>query len=154
MPRELSISVSPEIAMDSDMLRTYVASKLKVESASIRGIKTEKRSLDARRNPVKFHLKVQVFIKEDFQEINYKKKYPNVKGKKRVIVIGAGPAGLFSALRLIELGICPVVVERGKDVRGRRRDIVKIIREQKVNPNSNYCFGEGGAGTFSDGMST
>ena len=85
------------------------------------------------------------------QSTDYVKKYQNVKNSKQAVVVGAGPAGLFSALRLIELGVKPIVLERGKDVRERRRDLASINKEHNVNPESNYCFGEGGAGTYSDG---
>jgi uncharacterized FAD-dependent dehydrogenase len=112
-----------------------------------------KRSIDARQKAIKINLKVVIYLQgESFQESSIAlPDYPNVANKQEVIVIGAGPAGLFAALQLIELGLKPIVVERGKDVRGRRRDLKAINRDHIVNEDSNYCFGEGGAGTYSDG---
>ena len=106
----------------------------------------------ARQRTVMVNLKVRVYIDEFPQDDEFPRiEYGDVSGKPRAIVVGAGPAGLFAALRLIELGICPVVVERGKNVHDRRKDIALISREQRVDPESNYSFGEGGAGAFSDG---
>ncbi len=112
-----------------------------------------KRSIDARQKAIKINLKLSIFLKgEPFQEQKVQlPDYPNVTSAQEVIVVGAGPAGLFAALQLIELGLKPIVIERGKDVRGRRRDLKAINRDHIVNEDSNYCFGEGGAGTYSDG---
>src|SRR5690606_7296674 len=112
-----------------------------------------KRSIDARQKAIKFNLKVSVFMSGEkyISEPVSLPDYPNVANAEGVIVVGAGPAGLFAALQLIELGLKPIVVERGKDVRGRRRDLKAINRDHVVNEDSNYCFGEGGAGTYSDG---
>jgi uncharacterized FAD-dependent dehydrogenase len=101
---------------------------------------------------VKIIVLVDVFLGEDPGEaISYKKEYPNVSNSKMVIIVGSGPAGLFAGLRCVELGYKPIILERGKDVRERRRDLAAINKDHLVNPDSNYCFGEGGAGTYSDG---
>src|SRR5690606_37875599 len=112
-----------------------------------------KRSIDARQKAIKINLKVALYLKDEpfFENEFQLPGYPNVEQAQEVIVIGAGPAGLFAALQLIELGLKPIVIERGKDVRGRRRDLKSINQDGEVNPESNYCFGEGGAGTYSDG---
>ena len=111
-----------------------------------------KRSIDARQSNVKINLSIKVFIKEEFSENKIElPNYKDVSKEKEVIIIGAGPAGLFAALKLIEMGLRPIILERGKDVRKRRRDLVAITKDHIVNSDSNYCFGEGGAGTYSDG---
>lgn len=152
MKKELTLAVVPEIAMDEAKLLKKVASKLNVSPSRIDHLSLRKRSIDARRKPVRYQLLLDVFIDETPPvHESYSFELGNVKAGKRVAVIGAGPAGLFAALKLIQRGICPIVLERGKDVKARRRDIAKIQKEHIVNENSNYCFGEGGAGTFSDG---
>jgi uncharacterized FAD-dependent dehydrogenase len=153
MPKEILIQVSPEIATHSEALLYHVAKHLQVSPAEIQHTTILKRSIDARQRSVKINLKVVVYFKdekineEQFQLPNYK----DVSACKEVIVVGAGPAGLFAALQLIELGLKPILIERGKDVRGRRRDLKAINRDHIVDEDSNYCFGEGGAGTYSDG---
>ncbi|MBL7899580.1 MAG: FAD-binding protein, partial [Crocinitomicaceae bacterium] len=114
-------------------------------------IEIKKRSLDARKKNILYNLRADVYINEKFEERTEFYFPVNVDPKKEIVIIGCGPAGMFAALRAIELGIKPVIYERGKDVRARRRDLAKIHKEHLVNPESNYCFGEGGAGTFSDG---
>jgi len=153
MPQELLLQVLPEVAASADLLTSYVAQHIKSSVSDIQHITILKRSIDARQRIVKINLKVQVFFAGEevvHRHIDFPA-YKNVKDAKRVIVVGAGPAGYFAALQLIELGVKPIVIERGKDVRGRRRDLKAINIEHIVDPDSNYCFGEGGAGTYSDG---
>ena len=153
MPKELLLQVSPEIAADAVLLQQHLSKQIKVGINEIQHVVIVKRSIDARQKAIKINLKVVIYLQgETFQESSIAlPDYPNVSNKQEVIVIGAGPAGLFAALQLIELGLKPIVVERGKDVRGRRRDLKAINRDHNVNEDSNYCFGEGGAGTYSDG---
>jgi hypothetical protein len=153
MPRELLIQVSPEIAANETLLNAHVAKLFKISTSEIQKVLVLKRSIDARQKAVKFNIKATVFLKGDnFAEHKITlPEYKNVSNAQEVIIIGAGPAGLFAALQLIELGLKPVVIERGKDVRGRRRDLKAINVDHVVNEDSNYCFGEGGAGTYSDG---
>ena len=153
MPKELLLQVSPEIAADAVLLQQHLSKQIKVGINEIQHVVIVKRSIDARQKAIKINLKVVIYLQgETFQESSIAlPDYPNVTNKQEVIVIGAGPAGLFAALQLIELGLKPIVVERGKDVRGRRRDLKAINRDHIVNEDSNYCFGEGGAGTYSDG---
>ncbi len=153
MPKELLIQVAPEVAANDFLLRQHVAKMIQVSLPEVQHISIHKRSIDARQKAIKINLKLMVFFQDEpFAEQKIElPDYPDVANQKEVIVIGAGPAGLFAALQLIELGLKPVVIERGKDVRGRRRDLKAINRDHIVNEDSNYCFGEGGAGTYSDG---
>jgi len=153
MPKELLLQVSPEIAANESLLKDHLSKQIKVSSQEIQHISVLKRSIDARQKAIKINLKVLIYLKgEPFQETKIElPKYKDVSNAQEVIVVGAGPAGLFAALQLVELGLKPIVLERGKDVRGRRRDLKAINREHIVNEDSNYCFGEGGAGTYSDG---
>lgn len=153
MPREFQFQVSPEVAADEVLLNQYVAKLFNVSPKEIQKTVVVKRSIDARQKAIKVNIKANVFlVGEDFVETKIElPNYPNVDHAKEVIVVGAGPAGLFAALQLIELGLKPIVLERGKDVRGRRRDLKAINVDHIVNEDSNYCFGEGGAGTYSDG---
>ncbi|MBQ4819091.1 FAD-dependent oxidoreductase [Aquimarina sp. MMG016] len=152
MQYEFTIQVSPEIAHNVDWLKTEVSRKNGIPTSEIRHVKILKRSIDARQKAIKINLKVKVYVQEDFvdQPIQLPD-YPDVSGADEIVIIGAGPAGLFAALRCIELGLKPIVLERGKDVRSRRRDLKAINRDHIVDEDSNYCFGEGGAGTYSDG---
>jgi hypothetical protein len=153
MPRELLIQVSPEMANNEQMLYQYVSKLVHTSVADLQKIVILKRSIDARQKAIKFNLKLNIYFKDEvFTESKIElPNYPNVTNKQEVIVVGAGPAGLFAALQLIELGLKPIVIERGKEVRGRRRDLKAINVDGIVNADSNYCFGEGGAGTYSDG---
>ncbi|MFY8067217.1 MAG: FAD-dependent protein, partial [Flavobacterium sp.] len=153
MPREFQFQVSPEVAASESLLAQHVAKLFQVSPKEIQKVDILKRSIDARQKAIKMNIKANVFlIGEEYkaQKIELPD-YPNVTNKQEVIVVGAGPAGLFAALQLIELGLKPIVIERGKDVRGRRRDLKAINVDHIVNEDSNYCFGEGGAGTYSDG---
>lgn len=152
MPKEIQFQTSPEIAATKDLLKTEVAHQLGVSESDIRHVEIKKRSIDARQRDVKINLQITVYLFEEFSEKHIDlPAYGNVGNAKETIIIGAGPAGLFAALRCIELGIKPIVMERGKDIRARRRDLKAINRDHLVNEDSNYCFGEGGAGTYSDG---
>lgn len=153
MPKELLLQVSPEIAANENLLKDYLSKQIKVSPKEIQHVSILKRSIDARQKSIKINLKVTVFLQgENFVEQKIElPEYKNVSNAQEVIVIGAGPAGLFAALQLIELGVKPIVIERGKDVRGRRRDLKAINVDHIVDEDSNYCFGEGGAGTYSDG---
>ncbi|MDQ5929489.1 MAG: uncharacterized protein QG594_1268 [Bacteroidota bacterium] len=153
MPRELLLQVTPEIAANELLLKDYLSKQIKVSSNEIQHVSILKRSIDARQKAIKMNLKVIIYLKDEpFQETKIELPlYKDVSKAQEVIVVGAGPAGLFAALQLVELGLKPIVLERGKDVRGRRRDLKAINREHIVNEDSNYCFGEGGAGTYSDG---
>ena len=153
MPKEFQFQVSPEAAANEELLTQQVAKNLKISQKDIQKVVVLKRSFDARQKSVKVNVKGNAFlIDEDYTPGQIElPDYPNVTNKQEVIVVGAGPAGLFAALQLIELGLKPIVLERGKDVRGRRRDLKAINVDGIVNEDSNYCFGEGGAGTYSDG---
>lgn len=153
MIQELQLQVNPEIASSNLLLKDYLAKQIRVSAKEIQQVLVLKRSIDARQRAVKINLKVKVFLQGDkfVEQPVQLPDYKNVSNSQEVIIIGAGPAGLFAALQLIESGLKPVVVERGKDVRGRRRDLKAINLNHLVNEDSNYCFGEGGAGTYSDG---
>ncbi len=152
MQKEISIQVSPEQAAEASLLKIEVSRKSGFPSDEIRHVEILKRSIDARQRKVRINLRVRIYIREDYEEHEIRlPDYPDVNQAREVLIVGAGPAGLFAALKLIENGVKPIVLERGKDVRSRRRDLAAITRDHKVNPDSNYCFGEGGAGTYSDG---
>lgn len=154
MQQQITLKLKPEEAANDSSITKAIAETLAIKEETVNGFYKLKQSIDARsRLQVWINLTVQVYINEpfvnrilsaiQFKEIN--------KNSKTVIVVGAGPAGIFAALKLIELGIKPIIIERGKDVRARRRDLAILNKEGIVNPESNYCFGEGGAGTYSDG---
>ena len=152
MTNEYQIRVLPNIAYSAATIREYVAREKGIDARTITGVRILKRSIDARHNPVYVNLTVRIFIGEEPPSTEYTIiPYSDVSSAPRVIVVGEGPGGLFAALRLIEHGLCPVIIERGKDVHERKRDLSKITKTQKVDPESNYCYGEGGAGAYSDG---
>lgn len=151
MKQEINISISPKQASSEEFYKPIIADKLHVDLGRIALINVKRKSIDARQRVIRINLSAEVFLDELPKEDRLEFTYESVDQKTPIIVIGAGPAGLFAALRLIELGYKPLVFERGKNVSDRKRDIAKIHREHIVNPDSNYGFGEGGAGTFSDG---
>jgi len=148
MGKLIQINLTPSAAADESSIKKIAASLSGIGTEAITSLRVIKRSVDARKKNIRVNLTVEVFTKQDpaNRAINPFKAI-DVKLKQEVIIIGAGPAGLFAALRLIELGLRPVILERGRDVSSRKKDIAKISREQIVDPDSNYCFGEGGAGT-------
>ena len=151
MQKEITISVSAKAATEEQSIRFSAARFLKIDVKNISDLIVQKRSIDARSRKINIHLNVTVFTEgEEAVKPNYQREYKNISSATPIIIVGSGPAGLFAALRLIELGLKPIVVERGKDVIERRKDLAKIHKHE-VNPDSNYCFGEGGAGTYSDG---
>lgn len=152
MIKELQLRVLPEEAANEASLKEVVSREAGVKATDIQAVRIVKRSIDARQRTIYVNLKIRVFVNELPAELEYTKiEYKDVSAGKPVVVVGAGPGGLFAALRLIELGFRPVVIERGKNVRDRKKDIALISREHRVNAESNYCFGEGGAGAYSDG---
>jgi uncharacterized FAD-dependent dehydrogenase len=151
MIKQIEIAIPPEKINDKDFLYSAASEKLKLNSIEITAVAPIRRSIDARsRNPV-FRVLCNVYVKENPPEESNEIEYLPVKSHKKVIIVGCGPAGMFAALKLIELGIKPIIIERGKDVQARRKDLKALQQEHKVNPDSSYCFGEGGAGTYSDG---
>ncbi len=152
MIKEIQVRVLPQVAQDEEKLIAQLAKSDKFDVRAVRAIRILKRSIDARQRQVMINLKVRVYINEQPKDDQIQKiAFGDVSGAAQAIVVGAGPAGLFAALRLIELGIKPILVERGKNVRDRKRDLAKISREHIIDPESNYSFGEGGAGAYSDG---
>lgn len=152
MINEYQIRVKPEVAAQEDRLKAYLGDEYGLNSGDIKGVRILKRSIDARQRQIYVNLKVRTYVNELPTDDEYQHtEYPNVEGKPQVIVVGAGPGGLFAALRLIELGLRPIVLERGKNVHDRKKDLANISRTQQVDGESNYCFGEGGAGAYSDG---
>ena len=152
MTNEYQIRIVPEVAAQEDRLKAYLADEQGIDVRTIYGVRILKRSIDARQRQIYVNLKVRVYVNEQPHDDEFVRTvYPNVEGKPQVIVVGAGPGGLFAALRLIELGLRPIVLERGKNVHDRKKDLANITKTQKVDAESNYCFGEGGAGAYSDG---
>ena len=152
MIQEYQLRILPEIAADEQLLKEYLVKEKGLNLRNITATRILKRSIDARQRTIFVNLKVRIYLNEIPTDDEYEHTiYNNVEGKPQVIVVGAGPGGLFAALRLIELGMRPVIVERGKDVRERKKDLAQISREHLINPESNYSFGEGGAGAYSDG---
>jgi len=153
MQQRITIKLLPAEAAVDSIVQQYAAQSLGLAPAAITGYQVIKRSIDARGRQPWILLTILVFVNEPFHERNIKKVslHDVANAKRRVIIVGAGPAGMFAALKLIEQGIKPILLERGKDVRSRRRDLAQLNKQGVVNPESNYCFGEGGAGTYSDG---
>ena len=153
MQQEILLQLSPKDAADAASIQVELARHLAVQPKKISGFQILKKSIDARKRDIKINLKLKAFINEPFEELKIPGfNFPDVKNSpNRTIIIGAGPAGLFAALELIQQGVKPIVLERGKNVRDRRRDLAALNREGILEEDSNYCFGEGGAGTYSDG---
>ena len=152
MIKEIQLQVLPSQSKNIFELKKIVSEKLNIHASAISHIEIIKRSIDARKRVIKISLKIEVYINQKFsaKEKNFPI-YKNVKNDEEVIIVGAGPAGLFAALKLLEKEKKPIIIERGKDVRSRRKDLANITKNHIVNKDSNYCFGEGGAGTYSDG---
>jgi len=153
MQQKISLKLLPSEAADDAAIKALVAKTTSKKLSAITGYLVHKKSIDARGKTIWVNLTINAFIDEPFQQRESQQfNFKHVRdAEKKVVIIGAGPAGLFAALQLIELGIKPILLERGKDVRARRRDLAILNKEGIVNPDSNYCFGEGGAGTYSDG---
>lgn len=152
MTNEYQIRVQPHVAANEQALRSWLADEYGFDVRTLTAVRILRRSIDARQRTIFVNLKVRCYINEQPQQDEYVATvYPDVSSAPQAIVVGAGPGGLFAALRLIELGIRPIVLERGKDVRERKRDLAQIAKTQQVDAESNYCFGEGGAGAYSDG---
>jgi len=152
MGKQVQINLTPSAAADETTIKKIAASLAGIDLAAVSSLRVIKRSVDARKKNIRINLTVEVFSEKDSALPEITPFNPvDVSLKQEVIIVGAGPAGLFAALRLIELGLRPIIIERGRDVSSRKKDIALISREQIVNPDSNYCFGEGGAGTYSDG---
>ena len=153
MKKQLTLKVKPSEATDDNYLKKIVAAEVGCAASEVTGYTILRRSIDARSRQVFINLSIEAFINEPYQHRQFNMvQFDDVShAKKKVIIIGAGPAGLFAALQLIEKGVKPIILERGKDVKSRRRDLAVLNKKGIINPESNYCFGEGGAGTYSDG---
>ncbi len=151
MIKQIELEILPEKISDKDFIKNIAARKLKLNPEEINSVLILRRSIDARSRTPLFRIQAAVYINEMPAGEIQKKNYQSVTSDKKVIIVGFGPAGMFAALRLLELNIKPIVIERGKDVQTRRRDLKAIQQFGIVDPDSNYCFGEGGAGTYSDG---
>ena len=152
MIEEYQLRVQPHVAANEQSLRSYLAEEYGFDARTLTAVRILKRSIDARQHTIFVNLKVRAYINEQPEDDEYiHTEYHDVSDRPQVIVVGAGPGGLFAALRLIELGLRPIVLERGKDVHERKKDLARIRQDQRVDPESNYCFGEGGAGAYSDG---
>ena len=153
MTNDYQLRVPPQIAANDAALRRYLAQEKGIGEDALKAVRIIRRSIDARQRTIFVNLTVRAYVDEfptegdDYEHVVY----PDVSGRPQVIVVGAGPGGLFAALRLIELGLRPIVIERGKDVHERKKDLARISQTQQIDPESNYCFGEGGAGAYSDG---
>ena len=152
MTNEYQVRVQPQVAANEQALRSWLADEYGFDVRTVTAVRILRRSIDARQRTIFVNMKVRVFINEQPTDDEYQHtEYPDVSDRPQVIVVGAGPGGLFAALRLIELGLRPIVLECGKDVHERKKDLAQIAKTQQVDAESNYCFGEGGAGAYSDG---
>ena len=152
MTSEYQIRVLPQVAANEQSLKAWLANEYGFDMRTCNGVRILKRSIDTRQRTIFVNLKVRVYVGEEPADDEFvRTEYGDVSDRPQVIVVGAGPGGLFAALRLIELGFRPIVLERGKNVHDRKRDLAEISRTQQVDAESNYCFGEGGAGAYSDG---
>ncbi|MEG2614271.1 MAG: FAD-dependent oxidoreductase [Alistipes sp.] len=151
MPQNITLVLTPQQAADAKFYTAQAAHSMGLEQSNIALVRVVKRSIDARRGQPKVNLTLEIYSDLEPQPAPVHFDYPSVAGRTEVVIVGSGPAGLFAALRLIELGLRPVILERGRAVLERKQDIAQINRNAEVNPDSNYAFGEGGAGTFSDG---
>lgn len=150
--QEINLRVLPREASDTNILKQKISKKIGVKKTDIKHIRIIKRSIDARKQPVLYQLRIEVYINENYKKNIYNNNYKDVKNSPLTVhIVGSGPAGLFAALEALKLGIKPIIFERGKDVKTRRRDLAAINKKGEVNTESNYCYGEGGAGTYSDG---
>ena len=144
MPHIIQLSLTPAQSQTSENIQKAISEHLNTPKENISDFRLLKRSIDARKRKVKIQLKVEVFINEKIPKKNINRNYQDVSRKEEIVIVGSGPAGLFAALKLIELGLKQIVLERGKDVQSIRRDIAAINKQHIVNSDSNYCFGEGG----------
>ena len=152
MTYEYQLRVLPQVAATEVLLKDHVAREKGIDARTINHIRVLKRSIDARQRTIFVNLKVRIYVNEEPTDEEYvATEYRDVADARQVVVVGAGPGGLFAALKLIEMGLKPIVLERGKDVHERKKDLSKIARTHQVDAESNYCFGEGGAGAYSDG---
>ena len=151
MIKHLDIDLTPEEYCTHSLLTRAVAHKCGISPSDITHVEVLRRSLDSRRGRILYHTSVDIYIGEEFSRPDYSGHYQDCHNRPQVIIVGAGPAGLFASLRSLQLGLKPVIIERGHPVDSRRYDIAQLARTQQVNPDSNWCFGEGGAGTYSDG---
>jgi uncharacterized FAD-dependent dehydrogenase len=151
MQKEIQLQISPEEHSNQETILKRIQNNFGYTPSDISGFTILRKSLDARRIPIRVNLSILLFLNETPKPLLPDFNFKNVSNAKEIAIIGAGPAGLFAALKCIELGLKPIVFERGKDVQMRRRDLANITKNNLVNPESNYCFGEGGAGTYSDG---
>lgn len=152
MIKDVQVRVLPQVAYSEQNITDYISRELSLDRRTVKAVRVLKKSIDARQRQIYVNLSLRVFVNELPQDDGYEKvEYGDVSHAPQVIVVGEGPCGLFAALRLIELGVRPIVLERGKDVRERKKDLAQIKKLQKVDSESNYCFGEGGAGAYSDG---
>ncbi|MEN8927574.1 MAG: FAD-dependent protein [Flavobacteriales bacterium] len=150
MQKEIEITIPPH-KNDMESMKRIAASTLKINIDRIKTVRIVKRSIDARNTKPFYRVKLMIFIDEKAPKSDFEPQYKDITGAKQVLIVGAGPAGIFAGIKALELGLKPIIVDRGKDVKKRRRDLAAINKEEVVNPESNYCFGEGGAGTYSDG---
>ena len=152
MIQEYQLRVQPHIAANEQALKSWLSDEYGFDVRTLTALRILRRSIDARQRTIYVNLKVRCYINEQPGKDEYvETRYPDVSDAPQVVVVGAGPGGLFAALRLIELGLRPIVLERGKDVHERKKDLALIAKTHQVDTYSNYCFGEGGAGAYSDG---